>query len=122
MKGNASGFSIVISIIVIVIAPILFALSLTLLNFISDLFQLISKTQNSFISISAIPPEFISYLVTFSYSMIILIAISAGLIVASLKNEKAHDFIKYVPFNVTIGLLLFNLARSGMDSFFNNFI
>ncbi len=48
IKGSAGGFAIVIQAISILIAPILFALAITILSFISDLMGLLAEGEVSF--------------------------------------------------------------------------
>ncbi len=120
VKGSSSGFAVVIRVITILVAPILFALALTLLNFIGNLFALIAKSGSDSISVGAIPPEFTDYLIVFSYAMIILITFFSSLITSELKNEKIHDSIKYLPIYIILAIMLFRFFSSLLLGFFGN--
>lgn len=122
IKANASGFAVIIKAISIVIAPLLFALAITLLTFIGNLFALLSESGTDIIQASGVPDEFKQYLVIFSYAMIFLITIFSSLITSSLKNEKPYDAIKYIPIYVTIALILYNVFSSVLLSFFGGII
>lgn len=119
IKAGAGGFSVVIKIISLFVAPLLFALAITLLNFIGNLFSLLSKSGTDFLSVSAVPIEFIQYLKIFSYAMIILIVLFSSLIVSQLKNEETFEAIKYLPLNVLISIFLYWQFSSFLLSLFN---
>lgn len=118
IKGSAGGFAVVIRLITLLVAPLLFALALTLLTFIGSLFSLLSETQEELFTFSQIPPEFTAYLLTFSYAMLALITLFSSLIVSQLKNEKIYDAMKYLPFSIIIALFLFNFFSSLLLGFF----
>ncbi len=120
IKANAGGFSVVISVISLVVAPLLFALAITLLNFIGNLFALLSESGTDLISISSIPPEFSEYLIIFSYAMIILITIFSSLITSQLKNEESYEAMKYIPIYIVISLFLYWQFSKILLSFFGN--
>lgn len=122
IKSNSSGFSVVVSFISIVVAPVLFALALTLLTFIGNLFDLLSESEAVFLSATAIPPEFTTYLTIFSYSMIVMVTFFSSLIVAHLKNEKAYKMIKFLPIYIIVSLLIYNIFSAILLSFFGNII
>ncbi len=107
IKANAGGFTVVIQIITLVVTPLLFALALTLLTFIGNLFAILSKSNADFLQVSAIPVEFTTYLQIFSYAMIILITFFSSLIIAQLKNEKIYEALKYVPIYIVISIFLY---------------
>lgn len=122
VKANSSGFSMVITVITLFVAPLLFALALTLLNFIGNLFSLISGTENQILTVSSIPPEFTTYLQNFSYAMIILITFFSSLISAQLKNEKIYEALKYLPFYIIIAMYLYWQFSGLLLSFFGSII
>ncbi len=122
IKAGAGGFSMVIKAITMLVAPLLFALAITLLTFIGNLFKLILKAGSDILPVSELPPEYSSYLVIFSYSMIILITFFSSLITSELKNEKLHDSIKYLPIYITISIIIFNLCLKILLSFFGDVI
>ena len=121
IKSNAGGFSVVIKMIAIGVAPVLFALARTLLGFIGDLFGLLSKS-GEFISVSGVPIEFGEYLKVFSYSMIVLVTFFASLITAQLKNEPTFEAIKYVPISLFFAILIHYLTYMFFQSFFNGIL
>ncbi len=120
IKASSGGFSIVIRVITILVAPLLFALALTLLNFIGNLFKLIASAGSDIISVSEIPIEFGDYLTIFSYSMIFLITFYSSLITSELKNEKIHESIKYLPIFVVLAIILFRIFTSFLLGMFGN--
>jgi pilus assembly protein TadC len=122
IKSNASGFAIIISAITIIVAPLLFSLAITLLNFISQLFILLSQSQSGFLPFVEVPEEFSTYLIIFSYAMIILITLFSSLIVAQLKNEKSFKVVKYLPFYIFIAIALYNIFSSFLLGFFGGII
>jgi pilus assembly protein TadC len=118
LKGSAGGFAIIIQAISIVVAPLLFALAITLLTFIGDLFALLADTQVSLFAASEIPDVYNTYLKNFSYAMIALITLFSSLITSSLKNEKSYEAIKYLPIYVAVALFLYSvLAELGVKFF-----
>lgn len=123
MKGNTGGFSVVIRVITLVIAPLLFALAITLLTFIGNLFAMISKNdQGGFSLISGIAPEYAQYLIFFSYSMIIMITFFSSLITSQLKNEKIYTALKYLPIYIFIAIMLFNFFSNLLLGFFGDIL
>ncbi len=122
IKSNSGGFAVVITSITLVVAPVLFALAITLLTFIGDLFGLLSEQDNEFLSVSAIPDEFYSYLITFSYAMIALITLFSSLITSQLKNEKTYEAVKYVPIYIIISILIYKGMSAVLLGFFSGII
>ena len=122
IKGSAGGFAIIIQSISILIAPLLFALAITLLTFIGDLMGLLSETNVSILSTGEIPPEFKTYLVTFSFAMIGLITLFSSLITSALKNEKSYEAIKYLPIYIILSIFLYKIFSSILLGFFGGII
>jgi len=122
IKGNAGGFSMIISAITILVSPLLFALSLTLLNFIGQLFSLLSEANTQLTMVTEVPVEFNQYLIVFSYSMIVMITFFSSLITSQLKNEKIYTAIKYLPIYITIAIVLFQTFSTILLSFFSDII
>jgi pilus assembly protein TadC len=123
IKGSASGFTIIIRAISIMVAPLLFALAITLLSFIGDLFSLLSEVDTSvFGNINGIPREFTLYLIVFSYAMIFLITFFSSLITSQLKNEKSYEAIKYLPIYIFIALFLYNIFKNILLGFFGGIL
>lgn len=122
IKSNSSGFAVVISSITILIAPLLFALAITLLSFITNLFELMSESNEALSIMVYIPPEFGEYLTIFSYAMISVITFFSSLIVAQLKNEKIYKVIKYLPLYIIIALVLYNTFSRVFLGFFGNLL
>lgn len=122
IKGNAGGFAIIIKGITMIVAPLLFALALTLLNFIGQLFELLMESNSEMSIVSAIPPEFAEYLLVFSYSMIIMITLFSSLITSQLKNEKMYTAIKYLPIFIIVSIGLFKIFSTVLLSFFSGII
>jgi pilus assembly protein TadC len=122
IKGNAGGFAIIISGITLLVAPLLFALALTLLNFIGQLFTLLSESNSQLGFASSVPPEFSIYLNTFSIAMIAMITLFSSLITSQLKNEKVYTAIKYLPIYILISLFLFKTFSGILLGFFGGII
>ncbi|MFW6286014.1 MAG: type II secretion system F family protein [Nanoarchaeota archaeon] len=121
-RASAEGFAIVIKAITLILAPLLFALALTLLTFVGNLFQLLSETGSDMLPISSIPIEFSNYLVIFSYSMILLITFFSSMITSELKNEKIYNSIKYLPIYLILGIIIFNVTSKVLLGFFGSII
>jgi len=122
IKASSGGFSVVIRAITLFVAPLLFALALTLLTFIGNLFSLILKSGTDTLPVSELPPEFTVYLIYFSYAMIIMITFFSSLITSELKNEKIHNAIKYLPFFMMVGIFIFKIFSKVLLGFFGNII
>jgi pilus assembly protein TadC len=122
IKSNISGTTAIIKLLTVIVAPILFSLSITLLDFISKLFELMASTKADIVSISSIPVEYIGYLSDFSHAMIILISLFSSLIVTSIRGEETHEAMKYLPINITIGIIIFDVATYFMIMFFGDIL
>ncbi len=122
IKGSAGGFAIIIQAISVVVAPLLFALALTLLTFIGDLFSLLADTQISLFSSGEIPDVYKTYLKNFSYAMITLITLFSSLITSSLKNEKSYEAIKYLPIYIAIAIFLYTVLSNIGIAFFSGIV
>ncbi len=122
--ANSEGFVIVIMVISIILSPILFSIAIVLLNFLSNLFALFSKSsaESNFLSLKPIPSEFILYLKTFSYFILITINFFSSLIIAQLKNEKIYNTIKYIPFFILVSLMVYSIVSKLLLSFFSSII
>lgn len=120
LKANVSGFTVVIKAITLIIAPLLFALALTLLTFIGNLFTIIGKSQSNLLPVTSIPVEFSLYLQVFSYAMIVLITFYSSLIISQMKNEKIYEALKYIPVYIIISIFLYNIFSNILLSFFGN--
>ena len=132
IKGNSSGFSLIISVITIVVAPLLFALAITLLTFVGDLLSLLSEANTGtrggggvlagLAGAGGVPEQFKTYLINFSYGMVTLITIFSSLIVAQLKNERLYTALKYMPIYVIVALILFNVFSEVLLNFFGTLL
>ncbi|NQZ85595.1 MAG: type II secretion system F family protein [Nanoarchaeales archaeon] len=122
IKANAGGFAIIIKGITIIVAPLLFALALTLLNFIGQLFSLLSESNSQLGFVASVPEEFTIYLNTFSIAMIVMITFFSSLITSQLKNEKTYTAIKYLPIYIIISLFLFKSFSGILLGFFGGII
>jgi len=118
INSSSSGFAIIIKMISLIVGPLLFALAITLLSFISELFTLLTKSGSGMISVGEVPPEFQTYLVFFSYSMIILITTFSTMIVSQIKGEKTYEALKFIPIYILISIMLFALSSNVLLSFF----
>lgn len=122
IKSNSSGFAIIVTFLTIGIAPLLFSLAITLLSFMSDLFTLLSEGNATILPVSQVPVEFKTYLVVFSYAMIVLITLFSSLIVSQLKNEKIYNAIKYLPIYIIISLGMYKIFSTVLLNFFGSII
>ncbi len=122
IKGNSSGFAVVIRAITIFVAPLLFALAITLLTFIGNLLELLSKVETTILVAGGVPEEFSTYLVIFSYGMIFLITFFSSLITSQLKNEKLYEAVKYLPVYIIISFIIYAQASRLLLGFFGSII
>lgn len=122
IKASSGGFAVIIKGISLIVAPLLFALAITLLTFIGNLFALLSDSGTDFISVEGVPPEFTTYLIFFSYAMIILITFFSSLITSQLKNEQTYEALKYIPIYIGIALFLYWQFSKLLLLFFGNII
>lgn len=122
VKSNVGGFSMIIRMIGNFVAPALFALAITLLVFIGDLLVLLSKSEGQFLSVQALPPEFLTYLTTFSYAMLCLISVFSSLIIAQLNNEEVYRALKSIPIIIVISCLLYYFLSGLLISYFSAII
>ncbi len=120
IKANSSGFTIIIRFITILIAPLLFALAITLLVFIGNLFGLIAESGAQVFSVQEIPQEFSDYLRIFSYSMVVLITFFSSLITSQLNNEKTYQALKYLPIYIFLSIMLYWWFADMLLGFFGN--
>ncbi len=124
IKGNASGFAIVIQAISIIIAPLLFALAITLLTFIGNLLVLLQDSGTQLLQGmgEGLPPEYPFYLITFSYAMIALITLFSSLITSQLKGEKVFVAFKYMPIYVGISMFIYATFKTILLNFFGGIL
>ena len=122
IKASSSGFSIIIRILTLVVTPVLFSLSITLLSFMNKLFSLFEKSENTPISFSQVPIEFFTYLTYFSYAMIILTSFFSTLIIAHLKNQKFHALFRYLILSSIFGIIFYNILSDYLIEVFSNII
>ena len=66
--------------------------------------------------------DIIGYLSDFSHAMIILISLFSSLIVTSIRGEETHEAMKYLPINITIGIIIFDVATYFMIMFFGDIL
>ena len=122
IKITTSGFEIIIKLIVFLISPLLFALSLTLLTFISSLFDLISKKE-ALLSIQVVlGNEVFFYFTIFSICVIILTTFFSSLIISHFKSKKFYDSIKWLPFQLIFSIGIYIILRNSLLSSFSNLI
>lgn len=125
IKGNASGFALIIRIISIVIAPLLFALAITLLTFIGNLFVLLDDSGTDVLGGSfgdGLSTQYSNYLIIFSYSMIGLITTFSSLITSQLKGERIFVAFKYLPIYVGISMFLYDTFKTLLLGFFGGIL
>ena len=123
IKASSSGSILVIKLISQAVAPLLFALALNLLSFISDLlFLLGDNSNNSFNFLQNISPEFRNSLFVFSCAMIFLNSFFCALINITLKNEENIELVKLIPINLIISFSLFLTFNKILSSVFGNIL
>lgn len=122
VKSNVGGFTVIIKAIGTFLSPALFALAITLLVFIGDLLILLSEGEGQIVNVSELPDEFISYLVTFSYSMIILVSIFSNLIIAQLKGEPVYRALKSIPITIIISCTIYYFLSGMLIGYFSTII
>ncbi len=122
VKSNVGGFSVIIKMIGGFVSPALFALAITLLVFIGDLLVVLSKSQVSSLSVSELPIEYISYLTTFSYSMIVLVSVFSNLIIAQLNGDEFYRALKSMPVTIIISCALYYFMSQALIGYFSGII
>lgn len=122
VKSNVGGFTVIIKAIGGFLSPALFALAITLLVFIGDLLVLLSEGEGQIVNVSELPEEFISYLVIFSYSMIVLVSIFSNLIIAQLKGEPVYRAVKSIPITILMSCLIYYFLSGLLIGYFSNII
>ncbi|MCH8519338.1 MAG: type II secretion system F family protein [Nanoarchaeota archaeon] len=122
VKSSVGGFTVVIKAIGGFLAPALFALAITLLVFIGDLLVLLSSSGTNVIAMSELPENFVFYLVTFSYSMIVLVSIFSNLITSQLKNEEGYKALKSIPITIILSSFLYYYLSDILIAYFSNII
>lgn len=122
VKSNVGGFTVIIKMIGGFVSPALFALAITLLVFIGDLLVVLSQSQVGSLSVSELPVEYISYLTTFSYSMIVLVSIFSNLIIAQLNGDEFYRAIKTMPITIAISCALYYFMSQALIGWFSTIL
>ena len=125
MSASAIAYIISISVIVIIISPLLFALSLQLLNmtlkFISRL--AVSSTSSSNLpfafSTTAVNPDDFK---RFSLLAIFVISLFSSLIVAIVEKGEIKSGLKYIPIFTILSLILYFIFAKVMNSLFGGIL
>lgn len=122
MAAAALGYIIFISVIVIVIAPLLFSLSYSLLIIISNFMgKMVSATQN----VQGLPFQFsavtvdIGHFKIFSYSALIVISLFSSMIVSIVEKGDIKGGLKYLPIFIVGTLLLYIVFMQIMNLLFS---
>ena len=122
VKSSVGGFTVVIKAIGGFLAPALFALAITLLVFIGDLLILLAASGTNVITMTELPEEFVTYLIIFSYSMIVLVSIFSNLITSQLKNEEGYKALKTIPVTIVLSSFLYYYLSDVLIAYFSNII
>lgn len=122
VKSNVGGFSVIIRMIGGFVSPALFSLAITLLIFIGDLLVILSQAQVGSLSISELPIEYVTYLTTFSYSMIVLVSIFSNLIIAQLNGDEFYRALKAMPFTIALSCALYYFMSQALIGYFSTII
>lgn len=122
VKSSVGGFSMIIRMIGSCVAPALFSLAITLLVFISELLILLSKGEEVFASVQALPVEYVTYLTIFSYAMLVLISVFSSLIISQLNNEEIYRAIKSIPIVLLISCLIYYFLSQLLINYFSTVI
>ena len=117
IKASISGFSFIVRVLTVFVAPILFSLSVTLLTFISELFIVLTEADASFLGNMIIPDEFFIYLENFSLAMIALVSIFSSLIISSIRREGRIESLKYIPLAFIFSCGIYLILKSFMIGF-----
>lgn len=129
MATSVVSYMMFISVIVLVLSPILFALANTILDVILSFAQQIAgsgggpggQVANVFESLGNLATrrtEIMGNFQVFSYMAITTISVCAGIIVSILEKGDILGGIKYVPVFGTVSILVFILALRGLESLF----
>jgi pilus assembly protein TadC len=114
MSASVLSYIIFISVIVVVISPILFALSLNLLGVIQNIMTVLAKSMGSsgnplgfnITGISLDPNDFI----IFSHIALAIIAIFASMIVSIIEKGSVKGGIKYIPIYLVSSQLFYLIS------------
>jgi pilus assembly protein TadC len=119
MQASVISYIIFISAIVVVIAPILFALSYNLVNFMQGFIEKVGGALSqgnvpgflSSVSPGALDPEAFKI---FGYFTTGTIAFISSIIVAIIEKGDVRAGLKYLPIFLTLSLLVYYLALTGL--------
>ena len=120
MRASVLSYMIFISTIVIFISPMLFSLSYALLDVISNITALLSKSLSNVnsplpfkIAESVIAP---SEFITFSYFAIAITAIGASMIVSIIEKGSIKGGVKYIPLFLVSSMIIYTIAIKIMST------
>ena len=125
MSGNAIAYVIFISIIVVVISPLLFALSFNLLNILINFIGKLSFTSQN---VSALPLVFSKPVVkvedfrNFSIIALLIISFFSSLIVAIVEKGEIKRGIKYIPVYVMGSLGFYFIFMKVLGTLFTGIV
>ncbi|MCD6589835.1 type II secretion system F family protein [Candidatus Woesearchaeota archaeon] len=123
MVASTISYTIFISLIVMFIAPTLFALSYQLISIISKVSRSVASTithgtpVTGFFKISTTGVDVEAYK-GFSILSIIIVALISSLIISVIQKGTIKDGLKYIPFFISISLLTYLLLLSLLGSIF----
>ena len=133
MRASVISYMMFISIIVMVLSPVLFALATTILDVILSIAEQISSGPSSggggggspasglFDSLGSLAErkdEILSNFRTFSYMALGTISLFAGMIVSIIEKGDIRGGIKYIPIFFVVTLILFSIASSVVSGVF----
>ena len=124
MSANTLLFTIFIGAIVLIISPLLFALSKILLSILINVSQQIAPAIQK-ASISALPFKFDKINVsvddfrTFSVMALGVISIFSSMILAIIQKGEIKAGLKYMPFFISISIIMYFLISLVLGSVFN---
>jgi pilus assembly protein TadC len=122
MVASATSYIMFISVIVVVIAPLLFALSYTLLivlsNFISNISTATQNVPNIPFTFKEVAVDMENFR-TFSISAISIISIFSSMIVSIVEKNEIRGGIKYIPLYVAGSLFFYFVFMNILSALFS---
>ncbi len=118
VRAGVSGFIIFITLVSIIIAPILYALSLNLLFIFKSFAEKLAASASSVFSIQTENLVAKETFITFSRFSIGIVALFSSLIIANLKEGSIKAAAKQIIIFLALGLVMYELARIALGLVF----
>ncbi|RLE38796.1 hypothetical protein DRJ17_02915 [Candidatus Woesearchaeota archaeon] len=120
IRTTSMNYVFFVSFIVMLVAPFLFAMAYQLLRLITGFTKTLGTTMTttSFIQVSTEPAIQLPDFVNFSRLSIVIITFFATMIVSIIRSGNIRSGVKYIPLNVVVGLVVYQIAMWVFGLFF----